>query len=115
MRAKPIRIKLTKNIQMVNTIKHLKGKFLLNGRQLLIIANYIFEETEEDVFLTELVLQAYHPQGKFIGEFNVGYIENEFLRFDLYALRTNYEYIKEQLGAFGYSIVKNEQNTLQNP
>jgi hypothetical protein len=94
----------------------LKNQLLLSSLgQIFVVKSFkVVEEQEKRLFggtktvkyFTSLVINTYHPQGKFLGVLREDACESMLHRYDFYVMRDQWVEFKEQLKSFGFEIVK---------
>jgi len=62
-------------------------------------------ETVVEYFITKLVIESVHSQGKFLGTLTDGAAKDFIRTYSIYRLRQNWLDIKNQIDLFGFTIV----------
>jgi hypothetical protein len=111
-------MKILVDKQLMNTIQVLHNKILLCDNTLMSIRSYTFEKEvlpktffhPERIcfYLTAMKIHQYHNEGKFLGSMSDESVEWLLAWKDLYALRSNWSQVMEQIEAFGFTIVPKE-------
>src|ERR1035437_993534 len=102
--------------QKLNMLNVIKNKVLMREGQILILTNFIVEEVNEKketikvIYITSMELQAYHYDGKFIGTASETVCDHYLSYADFYRLRQNWIDLNDQLKAFGFQVMKIDNN-----
>jgi hypothetical protein len=90
----------------ITMLNQVQGKLLLNGDRIFKVISFKVEEGLRGSYLTEMVMTAYHDEGRFIGTFKESTCE-EFIKnkTNFYTWRNNWENFKLQLKAYNLKII----------
>jgi len=90
----------------ITMLNQVQGKLLLNGDRIFKVISFKVEEGLRGSYLTEMVMTAYHDEGRFIGTFKEATCE-EFIKNknNFYTWRNNWENFKLQLKAYNLKII----------